>query len=238
MVPVVYVHRTKLKGKRFSQGKASWVYAMQHIAKDDERNKYIVRQALRDIKAGYSIVIPVLFTAHVDLLVKMINDAYGSEIAEPFKGGGANKSKELRRAILARAKSGETLVVVGIRRLMTLSLNVPAWSCIYEVMPISNKPNLKQETSRVRTPKDGKMTPIVRLFVDKDQGQSLGCAKATIGHLKSFKYKFAASTDEKQKEILADVLDREKKEDILSDIEGNYDKWKPKNKKVLTGRRL
>jgi hypothetical protein len=84
---------------------------------------------------------------------------------------------------------------VGIRRLLQRGINVKPWSAIYEVIPINNKPNFKQETKRVCTPLEGKKQPIIRLLYDNGIGLSVGCAKGTLSHAQAYKYDI--STDDK-----------------------------------------
>lgn len=191
MVPKVFIKNTGIKLRKDPK---LWVYKMKALADNKARNAEIVRRCIKDVKAGHSVVIPLTFTKHIRALVQQINEEYGSPIAEAFMGGGSEKQKELRRQILSRAKAGTTKVVVGTRSLLQLGLNVPRWSAIYTVIPISNEPNYKQETSRVRTPMDGKRQPIIRLYYDSAMAASVACARNCVSHMEGFKYEFSKDT--------------------------------------------
>ncbi len=204
LIPTVILHDTMVRCTQKFHGKPGWVRAMQFLAKEKSRNQLIVDWVMKDLAKGHSIVIPLVFKNHVKLLMDMINAAAGKNICAQFVGGGGDKNKAQRKEILTAAKAGKIRVIVGIRSLLQRGLNVPQWSCIYEVSPISNKPNLMQETSRVRTPLEGKRSPIIRLFFDKEVGQSIGCARNTVKHCREFKYTFMKS--DKQSALLYEVL--------------------------------
>lgn len=168
------------KSKSAYKGKAGFTYCCKFLANHKKRMEMILEFVGRDLEAGHSIIIPVYFKDHVFELVKRINDLYGVGTAEYFVGGAANKAqKALREQTLERAISGKTRVIVGIRSLLQRGLNVPRWSALYNIMPINNEPNWKQESSRVLTPWENKRQPVIRFFVDSNIGLSLGCFAAT-----------------------------------------------------------
>ncbi len=149
-----------------------WTYAMRYLAQHKERNRLIVKHAVHDIKQGRSIVIPVTLVNHAKQLADAINKKMGSEVAVAFVSQGLTKKR--RAEILEGARSYKIKCVVGIRSLVQTGVNVPRWDTLYEVMPISNTPKAKQETSRIRTVEDGKQPPLIKQFLEQF-GPSTGC---------------------------------------------------------------
>jgi superfamily II DNA or RNA helicase len=189
MKPAVIVHVCDYVVSRSTyRGPAGYTYATKFLAEHKKRNEEILKFIGEDLKKGHCIVIPVTLKAYVWDLVKSINDTYGENTAEGFVGGTSKKQKDIREAILSRAKSRETRVIVGIRSLLQLGLNVPSWSAIYNIVPMSNEPNWKQESSRILTPDKNKRRPIIRMFVDPHIGLSLGCFVSTYKQCIKFGY--------------------------------------------------
>lgn len=199
LVPKLVVHETEAKPKSAYSGPAGWTYAMKFLSNHKKRNRQIVDKVLEDLKKNRSIVIPVMFKDHVNELVGMINYEYGERIAEPFMGGGSKANKAHRYRVIEDARQGKVRVVVGIRSLLQLGINIPRWDCLYNVIPISNEPNWKQESSRILTPDANKNQPLIRFFVDPHMAQSTGCFGNTwfqslrFGHKPTPKAKEAAA---------------------------------------------
>lgn len=149
-----------------------WPSLINRISKHAERNDLIVEQIALDVKNGYRVVVPVERVEHVHTLVDMLKKKlpeYTKEIM-PLLANAVN-----RKDVVDRAKNSKLVVLVATRKLVSLGLDVPPISCIYEILPIANEQNFYQEISRIRTPFK-KKDPIVRIFVD-DNGASQACYK-------------------------------------------------------------
>lgn len=182
LIPKVDVIWTEFKPKN---NYVNWTSAMQWIARNEKRNRFIIDSVLKDVEDGHSVILPCLFREHILELTRRINAEYGSRVADYFIGGAGKENLARRKYVLADAKSGKIRVVVGTRSILQLGLNVPRWSLLYMLFPMNNKPNLEQGTARIRTPMDGKKTPVIRVLVD-DMNQSKFCFKATLAHLQEF----------------------------------------------------
>jgi superfamily II DNA or RNA helicase len=161
--PKVYVIETKIKPPYAYK---TWHGAMQFLVRSKERMKMVLEYVKKDLKNGHKIVIPVMYKKQAFELVEAIRKM--GYTSEAFVAG------VKRDELLARARAGKIDVVVGIRSIIATGVNVPRWSCIYTIAPISNPPNYYQETMRVCTPLEGKRQPIIRIFVD-DMGMTKGC---------------------------------------------------------------
>lgn len=199
MTPTIYVHETEdvvPKNKRAYQSKhpSAWTGAMKFLATHSGRNKMIIKQIIKDLKAGRSIVLPVYTVYHSKEIVDTVNKQWGSTIAAQFVGGAGAKQKDVREKILDDARSGDIRLVCGTRSLLQVGLNVPRWDTHYFAMPMSNEPNWEQESSRILTPASEdvpKKEPIIRMFVDPELGQSFGCFKSTWRFSNNLKYQFS-----------------------------------------------
>lgn len=80
-------------------------------------------------------------------------------------------------------------------------------NCLYNVIPISNEPNWKQESSRILTPDEddcGKGEPLIRFFVDENMAQSTGCFTNTWVQSLKFGYQPTETARERARPLLAD----------------------------------
>ncbi len=243
LTPKLVVHVCDyVKSRSKFRGPAGFTYACQFLAKHEKRMDEILSYVLKDLSKGHSIVIPVMFKEHVWDLVKRINDLAGDEVAKGFVGGGGKRNKEQREKIIEEAREGKVRVVVGIRSIIQLGINIPRWSCLYYIVPMSNEPNWKQESSRILTPMENKRQPLIRMFVDPEIGLSLGCFVSTYKSSMKFKHAPTDTARERAGEMfeLQGAGRRSLEEDsgieIDYDADENYQggkrKSKPKKKKA------
>lgn len=184
----------------------------------------IVDQAIKDLKKGRNIVIPIMFTEHAEKLKREINAAYGEEIAEVFLGG--SKHAKFRKQIVDDARAGKIRVVIGIRRLVQIGINVPQWDTLYYVMPMNNAPNWEQESYRILTPLKDKKQPMIRMFVDRYMMRSLGCFKSTLQTSMRFGHALRPKTQK--------VLDNDFGRSFYTPTKNSYEK--PERERSIMGR--
>ena len=159
---------------------AHWTWITRWISRNKVRNDLIVDHAVKDIKNGKSVLIPVTFIEHVTYMVDNINKRLRKKVARAFNG---RVKKDEREKILEQAREGRVKCVVAIRS-MLLGINVPRWDTLYEVMPIANTPVFTQEVNRITTPYKDKV-PEIRFFID-NMGVSHGCFRKCWQVLKKF----------------------------------------------------
>jgi superfamily II DNA or RNA helicase len=156
-VPTIEVNWTGLGGKM----PTNWVYMVKKIEANPDRLKMIAKQAIKDVKAGHMVLIPLKRTEVITALTLAINKMAGEQIAEAFYG----KTKK-RKELIQRARNYETKIIVGQITLLSTGINIPRASCLYEVTPSSNVPKAEQRFSRILTPHEGKPAPLLRYFLD------------------------------------------------------------------------
>lgn len=196
------------------RGKAGWAYCMRFLANHDKRNAFMLDMIAKDLEAGHNIVIPLYTKEHIAYITRMINSIHGKKTAESFTG---DRTCD-RDGIIERARAGKTRVVVGVRSLLQLGINVPAWTCLYYFMPMNNEPNWYQESSRILTPMEDKKQPLIRMFVDPEVRLVLGCWVSTYRQTLKFGHKPTDLARERASELFAKYNPRENADDSFDDL--------------------
>lgn len=161
-----------------------WTTYINRISSSKPRNELIVKWAARDVKKkGHKIIIPVERIHHALNLSNLLKEK-GLKVA-CLTG---KTFKRYRKDIVDDARKGKFDVLVATRKLISVGMDLPPFSCIYEVMPSSNQHNIYQEISRVRTPFEGKPNPHVRVFLD-NCGASHACTNIMLGVFKKLNFK-------------------------------------------------
>lgn len=202
MQPTLVVQKSAMNRKVTAK---LWTSIVKSLYRDEARNKDIIKNVMRDLKAGHSILIPATQRWFIQAMVEEINKAWMIEtgkstpIAAPFF---RMSKKQDKLDVLNQAREGKLRVIVAMRSMLT-GVNVPRWSAIYEVSPINNPPNFEQETKRICTPYEGKK-PLIRFFVDMKCNVSVKCFLACVPVMEKLDYRMNKDAWDMVKKIRAE----------------------------------
>ena len=168
--PKVYGHRTPSIPPPVVPD--NWNRMMDKLFKDQKRNEMVVKAVVHDVGNGHDVLIPLTRVSHAQELGDMITKVLG-DVCFLFTGSIPKKKRQWARD---KMRSKEVRVTLATRS-MLLGMDVPNWSAIYTVAPISNVPTYTQEVFRVCTALEGKRRPIVRYFMDSRWNFAHGCLR-------------------------------------------------------------
>lgn len=169
--PIVKLTRTGYSKK--TKGQVPWAYLVRGMENDKKRILCIAKQAIKDVADGHMILIPVAQVKPIKLIVDKINELAGKTIAYPFTG---SLKKDKRDLYIEQARQYKIKVLVGTQKIMSVGINIPRASCLFETVLSSNLPNAQQRMARVLTPMEGKPQPVIRYFLD-DFGVRKNCMR-------------------------------------------------------------
>lgn len=160
--PTVRLVRTQYT--RNYKGRVLWPTMVSSLEKDPKRLKLIAQWALRDAKEGHMVLIPMSQVIPIKALTLAINRLAGKRIAHPFHGG---LRRDIRKKTIQDARNYKVRIIVGTSKLISVGINIPRASCIFDVSLSSNQENAEQRLSRILTPWDDKPPPLLRIFLDE-----------------------------------------------------------------------
>ncbi len=149
-----------------------WGTMVSSLENDPKRLRVIAKQAVKDINAGHMVLIPLAQVKPIAKLVTLINEYAGRKVAYPFTG---SLKKAKRDLYIEKAREYKIKSLVGTQKILSVGINIPRASMLYEVCLSSNLPNAIQRISRVLTPMPGKVA-CVRYFLD-DLGVRRNCLR-------------------------------------------------------------
>lgn len=129
-----------------------------------ERNKIILSNVVKDIKAGYKPLVLTLRRYHALFLLKSLERlGYKGLIFISDTDEGIDVDFNTLR---------DTMVgidfIIATERIAAEGLDIPDLSSLHVTIPSKNQYKLKQMLGRIRRAKDGKKVPIVRDYVDNE----------------------------------------------------------------------
>lgn len=160
---------------RGQNNKMFFVQALSYLATNEARNDMLTQYIYQYAAVGHFIMAISDRTSQIKTITAQLKKL-GIK-AEEYHSS-AFKNKTAREDCLNRIRSGSTQVIVAMRS-MTLGLDIPRLTALFNLLPSSNQPNYYQETSRVRTNFPGKEMAHVIDFVD-DHYIMEACAKSRM----------------------------------------------------------
>lgn len=173
VTPRIKLTRTGYTAKE-SKFRLPWPSIVSRMENDPGRIKAIAKQVIRDVNDGHMVLIPVAQVKPISKIVKAINDLAGKKLAYGFTG---SLKKADRERYIQAARDYKIKVLVGTQKILSVGINIPRASCLYEGVLSSNMPNAEQRIARVLTPMEGKPEPVVRYLLD-DSSVRKACMRA------------------------------------------------------------
>lgn len=158
-----HVRLVRTQFKRNFKGRAQWATIVAALEKDPKRLKEIAEWAIKDVKAGHMVLIPLSQVTPIKALCMAINKIAGKKLAHPFYGG---LHKSIRKPLIEKARNYKAKIIVGNTKLLSTGINIPRASALYEVALSANQENCEQRVSRILTPWEDKPPPLLRIFLD------------------------------------------------------------------------
>lgn len=157
--PTVQLVKTKYKPTIKT---SLWTNMVTNMEVNKPRLNLIAKYAIKDVRDGHMVLIPMSRVKVIHRLVKLINEKAGKKIAVPFFGG----NKKLRPKYIELARKYKVKVIVGQAKLISTGVNIPRASAIYDTTLSANMENCQQRVSRILTAYKSKPNPLLRLFLD------------------------------------------------------------------------
>jgi superfamily II DNA or RNA helicase len=153
-----------------SLGNLSFVNTLTELAEHPQRNDFIFKHLLDDVKSGHYIIAVTDRKQHgIDMMKRLQSSGVP---AAAFNGN--NHDRQHRKKILGGMRSGDTKVLMVMRSMCT-GLDIPRADCFHNLLPSANavregefagEGGYEQQCTRIMTPFEGKTVTHVRDYVD------------------------------------------------------------------------
>lgn len=148
---------------RQHKGRVLWTTIVRALETDPQRLRLIAEEAVKDVKQGHMILIPLTQVKPIKALTMAINKLMGKRVAHEFHG---SVQKNKRKQLIQDAREYKVRILVGNSKLVSVGINIPRASMLYDVALSSNVENCEQRTARVLTAYEDKPHPTLKIFLD------------------------------------------------------------------------
>lgn len=145
-------------------GRGALTHLQSKLEGDSARRKAIINHALKLVKQGHLVMIPLTRVRSILEWTRRINEEMERPgFAIPFYGG---MPKDMRVKAMDRLRLYKSKIVVGNISMLSVGLNIPRASALIECGVTSNIPKAEQRFARPLTPMEGKPNPVIVFTLD------------------------------------------------------------------------
>lgn len=145
-------------------GRAALTNLQSKLEGDRPRRKVIIDYALKLVRQGHLVMIPLTRVRSILEWTRIINEETERPgFAIPFYGG---MPKDMRVKAMDRLRNYKSKIVVGNISMLSVGLNIPRASALIECGISSNLPKAEQRFARPLTPMEGKPDPVIVFTLD------------------------------------------------------------------------
>lgn len=163
LVPSVHIFYPPHVKPPSSRGRVAMSNYVNRLEQSTPRKEAILKKVLEYVAKGHSVMIPMQRVKSILDWTRWLNQEKGSMFALPLFGG---VPRNKRMDIIERLRDGRSKVLIGNSRIISVGLNIPRLSCLFEIIVSSNLPAAEQRMSRVLSPFEDKLPPVVVLCLD------------------------------------------------------------------------
>lgn len=140
------------------QDSSQWTWMMSDLVRDPRRNRLIEREVRKRVNGDVHTLVLTGRIEHANILSRMLQDLSPVVLTGEL-------SKAERAKAMEKVRAG-TRLTIAITSLMSEGIDVPSWSLLFLVYPMSGGPLTLQSMGRVTRPAPGKEKALVVGFVD------------------------------------------------------------------------
>ena len=159
----------------------NWGQLYTDISANKIRNELIINTVVKTVKMGHLCLLLSNRVNHCELLFNKLVEL-GYTVALVL----GKQNREERKETMKQVRNGEIDITIATNNLAAEGLDIPILSCVHLLMPTANESFLKQATGRIRRVSDGKVSPLVVDYVDKENDVLFGMYTRRLKFYKTF----------------------------------------------------
>jgi len=153
---------------------AQWNIFLSQLIKNEDRNKLICKNVIKDLKKGRCILVVSDRVQHCFILENMLVTDFGIAPSSIVVVVGQTID---RKKIYDAVNDGQYDILIA-SKVIDEGINIQRLDTLHIATPLGSKPRVEQRVGRIRRPKLGKLRPLIYDYLDGGHGQIYGAARS------------------------------------------------------------